>query len=390
MLLKDVLVADSLKRRLVKLVDENRISHAQLFLGNSGSHSFALAIAYAQYICCEDSQDGDSCGKCHSCVMFEKLQHPDLHLIFPNCTNKAVPKDSDSNAHVNVFRNFVFTHDYHIDFEDWVQELKAGAKGENKQVTINIRDCANIVAQNSIRSYENGYKIYILWMAEKLYHQAAPKLLKTLEEPENKTLFILLAENSDSMLPTILSRTQLVRIPPMEEFLIKTQLIENEQVGEQEASDIAAISGGSYVKALRLSKDNSELRHLLMWYNVFMKSVTAYVQRNDLNKIAYHEVQGAFDEVISEGRDMQKKLFIYFSRMFRNELHLNKKCSFLVKSTADEFKVLDQYHSFFTVKNAGPLLQYCNEAILHIDRNVNSKLVFTDFYFKVAASMMNK
>ena len=383
---KDVLVDETLKKRLAKLVDENRISHAQLFLGKAGSHSFALAVAYAQYICCEDKHDGDSCGKCHSCVMFEKLQHPDLHLVFPNCTTKEVPKDSDSKLLTNQFRDFVFANDYHIDLNEWIRELK----GDNKQVGINIRDCANIIAQNNIRAYENGYKIYILWMAEKLNHTAAPKLLKTLEEPENKTLFILLAESSDMILPTILSRTQLVKIPPLPESVIKEQLIEKEQLDEKEAADIAAISEGDYIKARHLMTDNSELHHLLLHYNIFMKSVTALVRHADLGKVDYAGLQKTFKEVMDDGRDAQKQFFRYVSRMFRNELLLNKQSSALVKSTAEEFKVLDEFHSFFTIKNAAPLLKLCNDAIYHIERNVNSQLVFTDFYFQVAQALTNK
>ena len=201
MLFKDVLVDEELKRQLVALADENRISHAQLFLGRNGSHSFALALAFAQYICCTDRHDGDSCGQCHSCKMFEKLQYPDLHLIFPNCTFAEVDKDPDSEKLAGHFRDFVFANDYHLDYNEWVKHLKS----ERKQVVINIRDTANILMQNSIRSYENGYKIYILWMADKIQLAAANKLLKTLEEPESQSLFILIAESSDQMLPTILS-----------------------------------------------------------------------------------------------------------------------------------------------------------------------------------------
>lgn len=378
---KDVLVDEDLKKQLVALADENRISHAQLFLGKSGSHSFALALAFAQYISCTDRHDGDSCGHCHSCVMFEKLQHPDLHLIFPNCTFGEVKKDPDSQKLANYFRDYVFDANYHIDFNEWTKILKS----ENKQVTINIRDCANIVAKNSVRAYENGYKIYILWMADKIQIAAANKLLKTLEEPESRSLFILLAESSDQMLPTILSRTQLVKIPPLKPEVIKQHLIKEEGIPENIAADAAVISEGSYVKALSLSRENAELHHLLTNYNILMRSQLAYLQNpNDLARIGYLTVQEMFSSVIKDGRDAQKNFIQYLLRMTRNEILLNSGNSGLVKATAEEWKVLDEYRLLFTVKNAASLLNDYNTALYHLERNVNASIVFTDLYFKLS------
>lgn len=380
MFFKDVLVDDELKKQLVTLVDENRISHAQLFLGKNGCHNFALALAYAQYINCTDRHDGDSCGKCHSCVMFQKLQHPDLHLIFPNCTYGEVKKDPDSHKLANEFRNFVFASNYHLDYNEWTQTLK----GDNKQLAINIRDCAYIISQNSVRSYEGGYKIYILWMAEKIRPEAANKLLKTLEEPESKSLFILLAESSDLILPTILSRTQLVKIPPLTAEIIKAHLIEDEDVDEKLAADIAAISEGSYVKALSLLQDDAELHHLLTEYNIILKSLSAYLQNGrDLARINYLGVQEVLATIIKDGKEAQKMFLAYLLRMFRNEFLLNKGCSKLVKATAEEWKVLDEYRLLFTVKNAGLLLNDCSQAIYHLERNANSNILFTDLYFKL-------
>jgi len=383
---KDVMVDEGLKRHLATLADENRISHAQLFLGKNGTHNFALAVAFAQYICCEDRHDGDSCGKCHSCKMFEKLQHPDLHLIFPNCIARSVKKDPESDLFAQDFRDFVFEHNYHIDFNDWVKELKS----ENKVVSINIRDCASIIRKNSTRAYENGYKIYIVWMAEKLHHTAAPKLLKTLEEPENKTLFILLAESSDAILPTILSRTQLVKIPQMPEEVIKQHLIEDEKLDEQEAADIAAISENNYAKALSLKNESLELHQFQKYYTAFVKSASTYVTSGNLEEMKYPEIQDIIKEISKSSKDFQRSLMQYFGRMFRNELLINQKDNSLVKATEDELKVLETYAPFFTLKNAQPLYTLCNKASYHLERNANTMLVFTDFYFKLAQYFAKK
>lgn len=386
MLFKDVMVDEGLKKQLVMLADENRISHAQLFLGKKGTHSFALAVAFAQYISCSDRHDGDSCGKCPSCLMFEKLQHPDLHLIFPNCTTKEVKNEPDSKQFMSQFRDFVFAHNYHIDFDDWVKEMQS----ENKQISINIRDCSSIIQQNNIRSYQGGYKIYILWKAEKLHYTAAPKLLKTLEEPENKTLFLLLAESSDQILPTILSRTQLVKIPPLKENVIRQHLVNDEHIDEKVAADFAAISEGSYTKALGLIKKQDELHHLLKQYDNLLKSLNAYVTNADLTAMNYLEIQNMFGEIIKEGREKQKQFINYLSRMFRNELLLHQKSEHLVKAMAAEHEILERYKILFTVKNAAPLLNECNRALYHIERNVSAKLIFTDLYFKIAAAFAKR
>lgn len=374
------MVEEGLKRHLASLADENRISHAQLFLGKNGTHNFALAVAFAQYICCEDRHDGDSCGKCHSCKMFEKLQHPDLHLVFPNCIARNVKKDPESDLFAQDFRDFVFEHNYHIDFNDWVKELKS----ENKVVSINIRDCASIIRKNSVRAHENGYKIYIIWMAEKLHHTAAPKLLKTLEEPENKTLFILLAESSDAILPTILSRTQLVKIPPLPEEVIKQHLIDEECMGEIEAADIAAVCENNYAKALSLKNESLEMHQFHKYFASFVKSAAAYVKTGNSEEVNYPAIQDIIKEISKSSKDFQLNLMRYFSRMFRNELLINQKDKILVKATSEEMKTLESLQEFFTVNNAMPLYNECEKALYHLDRNVNTMLVYTDFYFKIA------
>ena len=156
---KDIIGQEAIKQRLRESVREGRVPHAQLFCGPSGVGKLQLAIAYAQYLACPNRTDEDSCGECPTCKRFAQLQYPDLHLIFPNCTFAEVDKDPDSEKLAGHFRDFVFANDYHLDYNEWVKHLKS----ERKQVVINIRDTANILMQNSIRSYENGYKIYILY-----------------------------------------------------------------------------------------------------------------------------------------------------------------------------------------------------------------------------------
>lgn len=379
MLFKDVMVDEELKNKLASLVKNNRISHAQLFLGQPGNHSFALAIAYAQYISCENRQEWDSCGVCPSCVKFEKLSHPDLHLIFPNAISKNVKKDPDSKQFAQDFRKFVLDHNYHIELEDWLQELG----GENKQASINIRDCANIINQNSIRSYEGGYKIYILWRVERLYHAAAPKLLKTLEEPENKTLFILLAENTDKILPTILSRTQLVKVPRLTDERIKEQLIADFEASPAIATDIASISEGNYSKAMTLYNERGEMKKWLSDFDKIFSSVLNLALNKPKDTVRFLEVQAIFSELIVEGREAQKNFISYISRVLRNILLSNSQDQALIKATSEEKKIMENFKAHINLKNMSAILNECNQLIYHIERNGNSQVLFTDFYLKL-------
>lgn len=385
MLFKDVLVEESLKRQLINLVKENRISHAQLFLGPPGSHKFALAVAYAQYLCCQNRGDDDSCGVCPSCIQFSKLSHPDFHLIFPNCITKKVKKDPDYKQFTSEFIDFILQQDYQIDLNDW----NALLGGENKQTFINARDCSHIIAQNSIRSYSGGFKIYLLWMVEKLYPSAAPKLLKTLEEPENKTLFILLAENSDNILPTILSRTQLVKIPILNKDTIQSQLAKKYNISEEMAADIAEISDGNYINALKIYQDNGELKEMLRQFQFFMDSSIANIN-NDLEKVKFIELLDLFNTIISQEREGQKSFIRYMIRMFRNILLLNTNNSALIKATSDEKKVIQLCSPYIRLQNISSIMEACNQAIYHIERNGNSSLIFTDLYLKITDYLKTK
>lgn len=379
MLFKDVLVEKELKLQLINLIKENRVSHAQLFLGPAGSHKFALAVAFAQYLCCENKGDEDSCGICPSCVKFDKLSHPDFHLIFPNCITKKIKKEPDYKQFATQFKDFVFKHNYLIDINDWNETLG----GENKQTYINARDCSHIINQNSIRSYEGGYKIYLLWMVERLYHLAAPKLLKTLEEPESKTLFILIAENSENILSTILSRTQLVKIPPLSPEVIQSQLINEYHADEEKARDVASIAEGNYIDAIKYYNDNSELSEALHKFQFFMSSAVGNMQ-NDIANIRFLELQEMFNDIIAEEREGQKRFLNFMMRMFRHALLINTKNELLVRTTSEEKKCAEQFAPYIRLRNISPIIDECNKAILHIERNGNSSLIFMDLYLTIA------
>jgi DNA polymerase-3 subunit delta' len=380
---KDVLVDAAFKQKLVDLAREGRSAHAQFFLAQPGSHALALAVALGQYLCCENPGEHDSCGECPSCKQFAKLSHPDLHLYFPNCTTKSVKKDPESSLFIKEFRDYVLQNDFHVDINGWLNILE----GENKQASINSRDCSDILHHNNTQSHQDGCKVYILWCVDRLYHSAAPKLLKTLEEPESNSVFILISEEPDKILNTILSRTQLVKIPRLTDADLSEKLQQTyPDLTPDEASDIAILSDGNYNKAMHIVTDNEDQRQLLQQFEVVFDSITALAQRKPLVSVQYEEAQAALAEVVAAGREYQKQYLQLMLRMLRNILMMNSNNSGLLKVTHQEQSVLDKYRGFIHLKQVSVMTELCNEALYHITRNGNSSLIFTDLYFKLSNS----
>ena len=378
---KDVLADKALKQKLIDLARDGRAAHAQFFLAQPGSHALALAVAYGQYLCCENPSETDSCGVCPSCKQYAKLSHPDLHLYFPNCTTKSVKKDPDSAQLAPEFKEFVLKNNFHVDIHDWLGELE----GENKQASINTRDCSDILYHNNIRSHQDGYKVYILWCVDRLYHSAAPKLLKTLEEPESKSVFILISEEPDKILNTILSRTQLVKIPRLTDADIAERLQQTyPELSRDDASDIALLADGDYNKAMRIATDNEEQSILLQQFEAVFDSVVAFASKKSLVDVQYEQVQGVFEDVIKQGREYQKQFLQLLLRMLRNILMQNSSNSGLLKVTHQEQSVIAKYQGILNLKQISAMTELCNKAIYHITRNGNSSIIFTDLYFQLA------
>ena len=371
----------ALKQKLIDLARSGRAAHAQFFLAQPGSHALALAVAYGQYLCCEHPTETDSCGECPSCKQYAKLSHPDLHLYFPNCTTKSVKKDPDSAQLASEFKDFVLKNDFHVEIHDWLSELE----GENKQASINTRDCSDILHHNNIRSHQDGYKVYILWCVDRLYHAAAPKLLKTLEEPESKSVFILISEEPDKILNTILSRTQLVKIPQLTDADIAEKLQQMyPELSADEASDIALLADGDYNKAMRIATDNEDQKLLLEQFEVFFDSMVAFARKSTLAAVQYEQVQLVLDSVIKQGREYQKQFLQLMLRMLRNILMQNSNNAGLLKVTHQEQAVIAKYQGMLQLKQISSMTELCNTAIYHITRNGNSSIIFTDLYFQLA------
>src|SRR3954464_2966187 len=273
MLFGNVIGQLNTKAHLLEMVKQNRLSHALLFLGKEGSGALSIALAFAQYMVCDkiqnrqksaeaalplfglnassqqqtanNNQQTDSCGECPSCVKAAKLIHPDVHFSYPVIPKKSGDKPI-STDYITEWREFVKLYPYGNAF-DWLQFIGA----ENKQGNITAEECNDIIHKLSLKSFESGYKILIMWMPEYLGKEGN-KLLKLIEEPPANTLFILVAENDDQLLPTILSRCQLIKIPSPSSDAIKEALMQKAGAASEIATQIAGIAEGNYREALQL------------------------------------------------------------------------------------------------------------------------------------------
>src|SRR6201985_1376823 len=250
---KSVIGQAQVKQHLIELVRLNRLSHALLFLGPEGSGALPMALAFAQYVVCERAKGdlGDACGICASCVKAGQLVHPDIHFSYPVIPKKAGDKPV-STDYISEWREFIGQYPYGNAY-DWLQFIGA----ENKQGNITAQECNDIIHKLSLKSFESGYKILIMWMPEYLGNEGN-KLLKLIEEPPADTLFILVAENEALVLPTILSRCQLVKIPALDTTDIAEALVERARITPEQARQTASISEGNYREALQLLQHAGE------------------------------------------------------------------------------------------------------------------------------------
>ncbi len=382
--------------RLRNSVTGNRVSHALLFYGPEGSGKLPLALAFARYVSCENRTPEDACGACPSCVKYDKLIHPDLHFVFPVIRRKPEPeqpagKKGDpaaagdrrpggerelekkgrapavSDNYLSHWRTLMLRSPW-FSFNTWTEVMET--KG-NEQPFISVAEAAEILRKLSLKSFESDFKIMIIWLPEKMNTETANKLLKIIEEPPAKTLFLLIAEEEEKLLPTITSRCQHILVPAIPLADMEAHLQRLPGIDPGRASEAAAIANGNMVRAMELLSEEEQGTPQLERFIRLMRSAYG---RNLQGLMEWSE------EMAAAGRERQKSFLTYALRMIRENFILNfsGKSNNLVSMTRaeDEFSV--NFHPFINQKNIDHLYREFNLAYAHVESNGNTRMIFLD------------
>ena len=367
---RDIIGQDEVKRQLRLSVNEGRIAHAQLFAGMEGIGKLQLAIAYAQYINCPYRTEDDSCGVCPTCLQFQQLQHPDLHFVFP-----IVKSDNGDvcDDYVAQFRELVLDRKY-FSLDDWYQQLGV----ENKQAVIYEKESSEIIRKLSLKAFGEGYKVMIIWQPEKMNGTCANKLLKLLEEPPERTVFLLVSEYPERLLSTILSRVQLIRIPPLKNDEIVQGLLAKVP-DHQTAEDIARIARGSYLKALQTVDETEQNVQFMEDFIALMRGAWMVGHKRDydaLQTMRQWSLRMADSKEV--GRERQKAFLQFVQRQIRENFIWNFDVPAVHYQTPQERKFSERFAPFINAANVEQIMNELGKAERQIAQNGNAKIIFFD------------
>ncbi|MEG0915988.1 MAG: DNA polymerase III subunit delta' [Myroides sp.] len=378
----DIVGQNHLKNHLVNSVQKGRIPHAQLFIGQEGSGTLSMALAYAQYIICNNKGSENDGGSAACNLKFDHLQHPDLHFVYPVATTDSIKSNATSDDFMGTWIDFLKETPYGS-VNDWYEAIGI----QKKQGNISVHEAASILKKLILKPFEGGYKVMIIWMAEKMNTEAANKLLKLLEEPTDKTVFILIAEDEKAILQTILSRCQILHFNALNEQEIVQGLIEKENCDEVDAYSIAKQAQGNYNKALKLRYNITNEYPFDEW---FVTWVRAAFRANKNARVVSDLIKWS-DEISAIGREKQKLFLNHCMELFRQALLLNYSTSELVymEPKVDNFK-LKNFAPFVNEHNILEIYQEIEDATYHIERNGNAKMIFTDLSIKLTRLIHKK
>lgn len=355
---KQVVGLPEIKKHLIQLVRENKVPHAQLLLNRPGAGGLPLALAFAQYLVCKQPTDTDSCGVCPSCTKAHKMIHPDIHLTYPVIRKEGTNRPPLSKDFAEEWRKQMSKNAYISEFE-WLQAIHS----ENKQGNITREEATGIISQLNLKSFEGGYKIQIIWMAENLA-ETGNTLLKLIEEPPGNTIIILIAENQEAILPTIISRTQIIKVPALSDADIQFHLIKDFQLDEETAKEYAYIANGNFRKAQQLATGELE------GFGEDLKSWMVFCMRGpSLDLIKWTDSKHA------KGREYLKKFFEYTINIFRETLASKYTDNALMPHVSkDEMPVVQALKKYITYENLYELIPKIETTAYHIERNANAKI----------------
>ena len=366
MTFEDIIGQSFLKTHLTQSVNSGRIPHAQLYVGKRGVGALPMAIAYADYLM--KHQEG-------GVGVMNALTHPNIHFVYPVTTSDKVKSKPISSNYITEWRSFIETNPYGS-INDWYDLVGVG----NKQGNIGVEEAHDIVSKMSLKAFNGGYKVMIVWMAEKMNSMCANKLLKLIEEPADKTVIILVTEDEEQLINTIRSRCQVVQLNPLSEESLKNSLIKSHQTEEGLAQNIAHQSEGSYSRALDLLNQESDDLQFETWFIAWVR--TAFQAKS--NKQSINNLMAWSDEISKTGREIQKQFLDYSLRFFRQALlyNYNAKELVFIKLSDKSFK-FENFAPFVDASNIAEISKEIELANYHIERNANPKIVLTDLSIKL-------
>ncbi|MBV8254549.1 MAG: hypothetical protein JO154_18250 [Chitinophaga sp.] len=360
MLFTDVIGQSAVANQLIQSVQQNRLSHALILLAPEGAGGLPLGLAFTQYLVCENKQPQGPCGQCPGCIKASQYIHPDIHFSYPVIPRKAGDKPV-STDYINEWREFVSTNPYGNAY-DWLQFIGA----ENKQGNITANECQDIIRKLNLKSFESGYKILLMWLPEYLGNEGN-RLLKLIEEPPVNTLFILVAENQEQILATILSRTHLVKVNPIAKEEMVKSLVERGKVPPARAQQIATITAGNYREAVYLLQHSDDDYHELLrnWLNYIFTG----------NRIALQEwIEGISSA--KTGRENQKQFLRYFINLLEHTIRLQFIDRSQLAFSEDEMDFSAKLLKLANLEQMEQIVDTLDNAYYHIERNANAKMLF--------------
>ena len=371
MLFHQVIGQHEVKQRLIQSYREARLSHAQLLFGPQGSGVLPLALAFAQYITCENPREHDSCGVCSSCIKNQKMVHPDVHYSFPVATVRGIAKPKSTDF-LKEFRETVLSNPY-LNLNDWYAEM---LDSENKQGFMSVEESADINRKLNLKSYESEYRILLMWMPEKMRTEAANKLLKIIEEPPDKTIFLLVTENQDQLLATVLSRLQMIKVKRLSDHDIQEALQRINNLPADHARSIAHLCEGNYHAAQSLSQheqnDEPFEKQFLTWMRL------CFAPYKHTGKLLTY-----VDEKSKTGREQQKAFLQSCIHTIRECMIIQINEPQLLRMDDQQVSTLKDFVRFITPNNISAITQSLNDACYHIERQANAKILFLDLSLRI-------
>jgi DNA polymerase-3 subunit delta' len=357
MLFQEVIGQSRIKAKLLRSLQQDKVSNTQLFLGPEGSGTLPLALAFAQYLVCEQPGKADACGQCSACQKVQKLIHPDVHFAFPT-VNRKDKREALSDEFIQEWRDAATTNPY-LGLYDWLQYIKAG----NSQGNISMKECREVLKKLSLKPFEGGKKVMVLWMPE-LLGKEGNALLKILEEPAPDTYFLLVGEDSEQILNTIMSRTQLVRIPPLSNEAVQEGLQHKTGIGENEARDIAQLADGNFRSALALANS-----HETAYSSQFIQWMRVCYRKQGV------ELLNLINQMASKGREEQKNFLSFAIQMLEAMFLMDKGMPSDTRLREEDQDFARKFAGLIDDEGFEALYEGLNQASYYIERNASAKIV---------------